>query len=54
MWEEEFMKRQRISEAVREECVDFWEKIKWKGIDIPGEIAEKSGCVNVFCDGDTL
>jgi len=48
------MKRQRKSEAVREEYVNFWEKIKRKGIDIPGEIAEKSGCVNVFCDGDTL
>jgi hypothetical protein len=48
------MKRQRISQAVREECVNFWEKIKRKGIDIPREITEKSGCANVFCDGDTL
>jgi len=30
----------RIS-GVREECGNFWEKIKQKGIDIPGEIAGK-------------
>ncbi len=39
---------------MREECGNFWEKIKQKGINIPREVAEKSGCANVFCDGDTL
>jgi hypothetical protein len=46
--------KQRISNGVREEWGNFREAIKWKGIDIPGELAEKSGCENVFCDEDTL